>query len=84
MKELYVGNLLPSVTLSDVTDLFSQYGTIYDARLIAQREPGRPHAYAFVEMDDDAANAAIEGLGGTDYMGLTLLVEESRPDTAPM
>jgi RNA recognition motif-containing protein len=75
VKELYVGNLLYEVTLDDVTALFSQYGVVHDARVVAEREPGRPHAYAFVTMEDVAADEAMRALDGEEFMGLTLLVE---------
>jgi RNA recognition motif-containing protein len=83
VKELYVGNLLYSVTLDEVTALFAQYGTVHNAKLLAEREPGHPHAYAFVEMEESAADAAILALDGTEFMGLTLLVEEAKPEREP-
>jgi RNA recognition motif-containing protein len=81
VKELYVGNLLFSVTLDEVRDLFAPYGTVYDAKLVAEREPGRPHAFAFVEMQENAADEAIQVLDGSEFMGLTLRVEEAKSDT---
>jgi RNA recognition motif-containing protein len=80
VKELYVGNLRYDITLEEVTALFAPYGPIYNGRIIAEREPGHPHAYAFIEMEEDAADTAIQALDGTDFMTLTLRVEESRPD----
>jgi RNA recognition motif-containing protein len=81
VKELYVGNLFFDVTLDDVTSLFSQYGVVHDARLVAAREPGHPHAYAFVLMEEIAADEAIRALDGEEFMGLTLLVEEAKSNT---
>lgn len=80
LKRLYVGNLLYSVTYEEVRDLFAQYGTVNSVDLIAEREPGHPHAFAFVEMPDEEADAAIDALDATQFMGLTLRVEEAKPD----
>jgi RNA recognition motif-containing protein len=75
MQEVYVGNLLYSTTMDDVRELFAAYGDVYSVKLIAEREPGHPHAYAFIEMANGAANAAVLGLDRLDYMGRTLRVE---------
>jgi RNA recognition motif-containing protein len=80
VKELYVGNLLYSVRYDEVRDLFAQFGTVHNVKLIAERKPGHPHAFAFVEMGEDAADAAILALDGVEFLGLTLRVEEARPD----
>jgi RNA recognition motif-containing protein len=82
-KTLYVGNLLYSVTLKEVTDLFAVYGTIHDAKLVVESEPGHPHAFAFIEMDEDDADKAMRALDGADFMSLTLLVEEAKPEKEP-
>lgn len=84
MKRLYVGNLLYSTTYDEVRDLFAQYGTVYNVELIAEREPGRPHAFAFAEMEDDEADTAIDALDASDYMGLTLRVEEAKAASGPV
>jgi RNA recognition motif-containing protein len=82
IKELYVGNIVYEATLEDVTSLFSRYGVVHDARLIAARAPGHPHAFAFITMEDFAADEALRALDGEDFMGLTLVVEEANSNTA--
>ena len=82
VKELYVGNLLYEATLDDVTALFSQFGVVHNARLVAERDSKRPHAYAFIMMEDRAADETIRALDGEEFMGLTLLVEEAKSNTA--
>ncbi len=79
MKEIYVGNLLYSITSDDIKAIFAPYGTVYSVRVIAETRPGRPHAYAFVEMDDEAADEAIRKLDGVDFFDRTLRVEEAMP-----
>lgn len=81
IKELYVGNLFYDVTLDDVTTLFSRYGVVHDAHLVAAREPGHPHAFAFVTMEDFAADEAMRNLDGEEFMGQTLVVQEAKANT---
>jgi RNA recognition motif-containing protein len=82
IKELYVGNLIYEVTIADVTELFLPYGVVHDARVVTEPRPGHPHAFAFVTMEDRAADEAIHGLNGEQYMGLTLVVKEAESNTA--
>ena len=60
---LYVGNLSYNVTSSDLEKLFSQYGTVKSAQVIADKYTGRSKGFGFVEMKSDSeAQAAIQGL----------------------
>ncbi|MBV7331589.1 RNA-binding protein [Chloroflexi bacterium TSY] len=78
MKEIYVGNLRFDTTLDEVRELFAMFGTIYSVDLHTERTPGKPHAYAFVVMDTQAAHDAIAALDCMDYFGQTLKVEEAQ------
>jgi RNA recognition motif-containing protein len=81
MKKIYVGNLPFSATEDELRDLFSQHGSVESVSLINDRETGRPRGFGFVEMPDDAAQAAIRALDGTDLGGRTLRINEARPRT---
>lgn len=85
MKSIYVGNLSFSATEDEVRDLFAQYGSVQSVKLISDRETGRPRGFGFVEMDDDAAEAAIGALNGQELGGRTLRINEARerPQRAP-
>ena len=73
-SNLYVGNLSYSVTSDDLKELFSQFGNVKEAKVIADR------GFGFVEMDTtEAAEKAIEGLNETEYEGRTMKVNEARP-----
>ncbi|MCU0935029.1 MAG: RNA-binding protein [Gammaproteobacteria bacterium] len=74
MKTLYVGNLPYTVSEADVEKLFARYGEVQSVKLINDRETGRPRGFGFVEMDSAGAEAAIEGLNGTDFGGRGLRV----------
>jgi len=60
VKKLYVGNLPFSATEDEIRSVFSAHGEVHSVALINDRETGRPRGFGFVEMDDDAALAAIE------------------------
>ena len=80
MKKLYVGNLPFTYTEQELSDLFSEYGTVSSAKLITDRETGRSRGFGFVEFENDAeAEAAIEGANGKDLGGRPLVVNEARP-----
>src|SRR5262245_36784690 len=79
-KKLYCGNLSFNVTSSDLDQLFSQFGSVQSAEVINDRDTGRSKGFGFVEMGSDAeAQAAIEGINGTEHDGRTLTVNEARP-----
>ncbi|KAJ3105002.1 hypothetical protein HDU97_008610 [Phlyctochytrium planicorne] len=75
-KTLFVGNLSWATTNEDLGDLFSKYGAVTSARIIQERETGRSRGFGFVEMEDDAALAAMEKLNGTTFQGRDIQVRE--------
>ena len=77
-KRLYVGNLAFSVTSDELSELFSQHGSVTSADVIKDRETGRSRGFGFVEMAE-GGEAAIEALNGTDLQGRTLTVNEAKP-----
>jgi|SRR5262245_25232905 RNA recognition motif-containing protein len=77
---LYVGNLSYNVTSSDLEKLFSAYGTVKSAQVIADKYTGRSKGFGFVEMKSDAeAQAAIQGLNLQEHDGRCITVNEARP-----
>jgi RNA recognition motif-containing protein len=80
MANIYVGNCSFDVTEGELKDLFAAYGEVDKVSVITDRDTGRPRGFAFVEMSDSAAaQAAIQGVNGTDLGGRTLNVNEARP-----
>jgi RNA recognition motif-containing protein len=60
--------------------MFSEYGNVVSAQVIADRESGRSKGFGFVEMEGDSeAQAAIEALNGKEHDGRPLTVNEARP-----
>ncbi len=78
MKKIYVGNLPWSATDDEVSQLFGQHGEVNSVALITDRETGRPRGFGFVEMEDEAANAAISALDGYEMGGRPLRVNEAQ------
>jgi RNA recognition motif-containing protein len=79
-KKLYVGNLAYGISDSDLEQLFAAYGTVQSAQVIMDRDTGRSKGFGFVEMSNDQeAQAAIDGLNGSDSQGRPLTVNEARP-----
>lgn len=77
---IYVGNLVYDVTSEDLTEVFSEYGTVKRVSLPTDRETGRPRGFGFVEMEsDDQETVAIETLDGADWMGRQMRVNKAKP-----
>jgi RNA recognition motif-containing protein len=79
---MYVGNLSYNTNEMQLRELFGQFGTVADAKVVMDRDTGRPRGFAFVEMSTDAEMAkAIEGCNGRDLDGRALNVSEARERT---
>jgi RNA recognition motif-containing protein len=77
-KKIYVGNLPFSASEDEIRNLFATHGNVVSVTLITDRETGRPRGFGFVEMDDDAAQKAIDAINGTDFNGRALNVNEAK------
>ena len=83
LMNIYVGNLPYSTTPDDLQAVFSAYGEVAAARIVNDRETGRPKGFGFVEMpNENEAKAAIEALNGNDIGGRKAVVNEARPREA--
>ena len=77
---IYVGNLSWSMTDDDLSNLFSQYGSVTSAKILKEKNTGRSKGFGFVEMEDDeAAKTAIATLNESEVQGRKLIVNESQP-----
>ncbi|BDQ34304.1 RNA recognition motif domain-containing protein [Pseudodesulfovibrio portus] len=79
MKSIYVGNIPFSASEDDLRDLFAAHGEVLSVKFIMDRETGRFRGFAFVEMEDAGALAAIEALDGNEMSGRNLKVNEAKP-----
>ena len=79
-NKLYVGNLPFSATEAELTEMFSQCGTVDSVRLITDRDTGRSKGFGFVEMsNDEEAQKGIAEFSGKELNGRALTVNEARP-----
>lgn len=79
-KKLYVGNLPFSVDLNKLKELFSPYGEIADAIVMANKFTGRSRGFGFVTFDNDAdADKALAEMNNKAIDGRELKVNEARP-----
>jgi RNA recognition motif-containing protein len=73
-NKLFVGNLNYTVTAGELTDLFSEYGEVVEAKVIEGK------GFGFVEMSSQSeAEEAKEALNGSDFSGRSLNVDEAKP-----
>ena len=78
-RRLYVGNLSYNTTELELRDIFAEIGTVADAKVVTDRETGRPRGFAFVEMSSDQeAKQAIEQLNGREVGGRAINVSEAQ------
>jgi RNA recognition motif-containing protein len=80
MKKLYIGNLAFSATEEQLNDWFAQVGVPpSNVNLIRDRFTGQSRGFAFVEVNDEDVERAINSLNGQNFGGRSLVVNEARP-----
>jgi cold-inducible RNA-binding protein len=81
--KLYVGKLPYQTTDQELADLFGQYGQVFSASVILDRETGRSKGFGFVEMHDvQEARTAMNALDHTLIGDRTIIVNEARERTS--
>lgn len=79
-KRIYVGNLPWSITKKRLEELFSSFGDIEDALVIANKYTGRSRGFGFVTFkEDSAAEEAIQKMDRQDVEGRNIVVKEAKP-----
>jgi RNA recognition motif-containing protein len=77
---IYVGNLDYRVDDQDLVEVFEDYGTVNQTKVITDRDSGRSKGFGFVTMDSKAeAKKAIEELNGATYEERRIVVNEAKP-----
>src|SRR5947207_12424843 len=79
-NKLFVGNLSFNTTETDLQDAFAAHGTVLEAKMMMDRESGRPRGFGFVTMSTpEEAQAAIGALNGKSIDGRALTVNVAKP-----
>lgn len=77
-NRIYVGNLPYSADNAQLSQLFSAYGEVVDARVITDRTTGQSKGFGFVELStEEDARRAISELNGTTLGNRTLRLDEA-------
>jgi len=77
---IYVGNLPYGITEDDLKEAFESFGEVETVKIIKDRYSGESKGFGFVEMPDrGGAEAAIDGLDGTELKGRTIKVNKAKP-----
>lgn len=73
--KLYIGNIAYNVCGEDLSNLFSEAGTVLASRIVLDRVTGKSRGFGFVEMANaNQAEVAISRFNGHTLSGRTLLV----------
>jgi nucleolin len=80
-KRLYVGDLAPNITESELKQLFTEVGSVESIDLSQTRTA---NGFAFIEMaNPEAAREAIKRFNGYDLSGFRLIVYAVPPRSRP-
>jgi len=78
-RRLFVGNLSYETTEISLRELFGQAGNVAEAKIVLDRDTGRPRGFGFVEMSSDGeARDAIDRLNTRELDGRAITVSEAQ------
>ena len=78
--KIFVAKLNYDTQNEDLTEMFSEHGTVTSANIIFDKFTGKSKGFGFVEMEnDDEANSAISALNDTTLHGRTIVVKKANP-----
>jgi len=82
MTQIFVGNLTYSVSETDLTRAFENYGRVSSVRLMTEPGTGRSRGFAFVSMPRfEDADEAIHRLNGTSLSGRNIVVNQAQSES---
>lgn len=77
--KLFIGNLPFAVTETELTSLFTAYGTVVTAKLVTDHFSGEAKGFGFVEMGSRSeGHKAMEDLNGKEYKHRQLVCNEAK------
>jgi len=78
-SKLYIGNMSFNTDESELRQIFEEYGPVIDLYVPLDQNTGRPRGFAFVTLECDNAERAIQELDGWELDGRMLRVNEAQP-----
>jgi RNA recognition motif-containing protein len=81
VKRLFIGNLPYQATEAQLQDWFTQAGCQADSvQIVRDKFTGQARGFGFADFSDDqAADQAVQGCNGKEFLGRPLVVNEARP-----
>jgi RNA recognition motif-containing protein len=77
---IYVGNLSYSITEGRLVEIFGEFGSVTEGKIVIDRDTGRSKGFGFVEMSNQSeGEEAIKRLDGKEIDGRNLKVNEAKP-----
>ena len=77
-NKLFIGGLSWDTDEQGLRSAFERFGSVQEAAVITDRDTGRSRGFGFVELDDSAAQSAMEALDGHELDGRKLVVNEAQ------
>ncbi|KAE8700935.1 Glycine-rich RNA-binding protein 4 [Hibiscus syriacus] len=79
-SKLFVGGLSFYTTEKGLSDAFSQYGQVMEAKIVMDRVSDRSKGFGFVTYaSEDEAEKAIAEMNGKDLNGRAIFVDYAKP-----
>jgi nucleolin len=78
-KKLYVGNIPFETSKEELQEFFAQYGTVNDVFVPQNVNTGKGRGFAFITMNEEESQAAIDTANGVEFQGRTLVVNRPLP-----
>ncbi|MBN1300477.1 MAG: RNA-binding protein [Melioribacteraceae bacterium] len=77
---IYIGNLSPEVSETDLQTAFEKYGKVKSVKVIKDMFTQQSKGFGFIEMLNNAeAQNAIKELNTSEIKGKRIIVNEARP-----
>lgn len=78
MLTIFVRNLPPDASDSELTEMFQNHGKVFGVKIAQDVFTGKCRGFAEVKMEGHEARAAIAALDGKELRGNNLRVQEDR------
>jgi len=77
---IYVGNLDFKVDENDLKNIFEEYGSVTEIKIITDKLSGKSKGFGFVTIENNSeAEKAINDLNGSTLESREIIVNEARP-----